>query len=53
MRRELEVKKTGIDSLQFLLLVKKEENMKIADLDRQIVQLKGEIQKIQKIKQKS
>ena len=39
--------------MQFLLLVKQEQNTKITGLDKQINQLKAEIASLQKIKQKS
>lgn len=41
VKKELELKKTGTDSLQFMLMVKKEHQIKVSTLDQQIASIKA------------
>ena len=53
LRKEVEIKKAGATSVEFLTLVRKEHQIKVSGLDKQIAELKAEMVTLKKIKSKA
>lgn len=53
LRKEIENKRSGTDSLEFLLIVKKKYEIRLNELSQSIAMKKKEIQHLRKIKKKS
>lgn len=53
LRREIEQKRTGTESLDFLINLKKSLEVRLADLKQEIQVKKNEISKLQRIKDKN
>ena len=53
MRKEIETKRSGTDSLEFLQIVKRKYEIRLNELNQSIVNKKKEIQHLKKIKKRS
>lgn len=53
MRKEIETKRSGTDSLEFLQIVRKKYETRLGELNQSIADKKKEIQHLKKIKKRS